>query len=56
MTHYYHVRKWMPDRFRQPCRVVARGRMGAVLIEFADGWRAVVSRWAVRRLDPASGG
>lgn len=31
------------------CRVVARGRMNSILIEFEDGQRAVCSRNAVRR-------
>lgn len=34
-------------RIGQPCRVVARGALGSVLVEFADGWRT--SRRAVRR-------
>jgi hypothetical protein len=28
--------------------VLARGRMNSVLVEFADGYRVVTSRWAVR--------
>ena len=36
--------------YRRPCRVVARGKMNSVLIEFDDGRREVVSRNAVRRL------
>lgn len=31
------------------CRVVARGRMNSVLVEFQDGTRVVASRYAVRR-------
>lgn len=30
------------------CRIIARGRMNSILIEFADnGERVVTSRWAV---------
>jgi hypothetical protein len=39
----------MDNRKGQPCRVVARGRMNSVLVEFADGFRVVASRYAVRR-------
>ena len=31
------------------CRIVARGRMGSVLVEFDNGERTVTSRWAVRK-------
>jgi len=52
MTHTYRVRKWMPERHNQPCRIVARA-VGPgprnLLIEFADHRRAVVPRWSVRR-------
>lgn len=33
------------------CRVIARGRMNSVLIEFEDGQREVVSRYALRRAE-----
>lgn len=35
----------------QPCRVLVRGAMNNVLVEFPDGYRVVTSRYAVRR-DP----
>jgi hypothetical protein len=56
MTHVWH---WRPngirtlDRKGQPCRVLARGRMGSVLVEFADGFRVVASRRAIRLIRPA---
>lgn len=52
MTHYYAWRnnEKRAGLFRRPCRVVARGALGSVLIEFEDGGREVVSRWALRRL------
>lgn len=49
-THFWRLRATLPERHGQPCRVLARGRMNSVLIEFQDGVRHVVSRWAVRRL------
>jgi len=41
MTHYWRIQKWLPGRFGQPCRVLARGRNGNVLVEFRDGWRVI---------------
>jgi hypothetical protein len=50
MTHVYRWRKYRPEFYGLACRVVARGSLNSVLIEFADGERAVCSRWAVRRI------
>jgi hypothetical protein len=50
MTHYWRIRKFYPERFGQPCRVLARGRMNSILIEFADGYKMITSRWFVRRI------
>jgi len=48
----WHWRSRLPERHGQLCRVLVRGRMNSVLIEFlADGWRVVASRYAVRRVD-----
>lgn len=49
-THYWRVRATLPDRFGQPCIVLARGRMNSIAVQFADGTRHIVSRHAVRRL------
>lgn len=38
------------SRKGEACRVLARGRMNSALVEFADGYRAVVSRNALRRI------
>lgn len=54
MTHFWRVRRTLPERFGQPCRLVARGAMNSACIEFADGVRHIVSRWAIRKL-PAHG-
>jgi hypothetical protein len=41
-------RRTLPERRGQACRIVARGRMNSILIEFRDGVRVVTSRYAVR--------
>lgn len=50
MTHYWRVHTRLPERFGQPCRVLARGRRNTILVEFGDGWRVTTSRNYVRRL------
>lgn len=50
LTHYWRLRCRLPERHGQPCRIYARGTRNSIGIEFADGVRHVVSRWAVRRL------
>lgn len=52
MTHYWRVRAKLPERFNQPCRVLARGRMNSILVEFADGFRVLTSRNFVRKARP----
>jgi hypothetical protein len=47
--YVWHSRKNLPGRKGQRCRVLARGRMNSVLVEFEDGFRAIVSRFALRR-------
>ena len=55
MTYDYpYVYSWGNNEKRaglrgRTCRVVARGRMNSVLVEFEDGRREVVSRYALRR-------
>lgn len=49
MTHYWRVRKFLPERFGQPCRPVVYGRLNSVLVEFADGVRYVTNRHFIRR-------
>ena len=46
----WYWRRWLPERKGQRCRVLARGAMGSILVEFEDGFRAVTSTWAVRRV------
>lgn len=39
-----------PSTWKKTCRVLVRGRMNSILIEFADGLKVVTSRLAARRL------
>ncbi len=48
--HYWRVRTRLPERWHQPCRVIARGRMNTIVVEFADGYRVATSRNYVRRI------
>jgi len=52
-TNRYPLVWWwrarLPDRKCQACRVVVRGSLGTVLVEFPDGFRVATSRHAVRR-------
>jgi|GEM_PF-722688 len=40
------------DRKGQACKVLARGKMNSCMIEFADGFRTVTSRNALRKAKP----
>lgn len=42
-------RKNLPERHGQACRILARGTMNSALIEFEDGVRHIVSRFAIRK-------
>lgn len=54
---YDHVWFWLKkpwpwrtvDRKGQRCRVVAKGKMNSIAVEFEDGYRVVASRYAVRK-------
>jgi hypothetical protein len=50
MTHRWHWSKYLPERKDQLCRVLSTGRMNSALIEFADGYRVLSSRYAVRKI------
>jgi hypothetical protein len=45
----WHWRTKHGERHRQPCRVWARGSMNSIGVEFADGFRTVTARFAVRK-------
>lgn len=49
MTHVWFWRCRLPERKGQPCAVLARGRMNSCLVQFADGFKVVTSRYAVRK-------
>lgn len=49
-SHYWRIRKWLPERYGHPCRLLATGKMNSVLIEFGDGVRQIVSRYSIRKL------
>jgi hypothetical protein len=55
MTHYWAFKKYLPERHKQPCRVIARGNGKGprnVLIEFQDGYRVIGTRFCVRKSMP----
>lgn len=52
MTDYPYIWFWkskLPERKGQRCRVITRGRLNSVLVEFEDGFQVVTSRYAVRK-------
>lgn len=52
MTHYWRIRAKLHERFGQPCRVLAYGKLNSCLVEFADRFQVITSRWSVRKLKP----
>jgi hypothetical protein len=50
MLYRWRIRTKLPERHGQFCRVLARGSLNSILVEFVeDGWKVITSRWAVRR-------
>ena len=49
LDHVWYWRSRLPHRKGERCRVVARGKMNSVLVEFGDGERVITSRYAVRK-------
>ncbi|MFA5376552.1 MAG: hypothetical protein WC455_12470 [Dehalococcoidia bacterium] len=47
--YIWYWRKRLPERKGKRCRVLVRGRMNSILVEFEDGWTVVTSRYAVRQ-------
>ena len=43
----------LPERKNQRCRVLARGKMNSILVEFEDGYKVITSRYAVRLIKDA---
>lgn len=55
-TDLPYIYRWdRQGRRGQPCRVLARGTMNSCLVEFADGYRMVTSRNAIRRKKASEG-
>ena len=50
MTHYWRIRKWLPERHGQRCKILSVGAKNQVLIEFEDGTQVVTIRYFVRKL------
>jgi hypothetical protein len=46
---YWRKKPEGQDRKGAPCRVLARGKMNSIMVEFEDGYRVITSRYAVRR-------
>jgi hypothetical protein len=44
----WHWRKRLGERKGQECRVLAKGTMNTVMVEFPDGHQVITSRNAVR--------
>jgi len=40
----------LPHRKGQLCKIICRGSMNSVMVEFKDGQRVITSRWAVRKV------
>lgn len=50
MSSLTHLYRWdRQGRKGQLCRVLARGTLNSILVEFADGYRMVTSGNAIRR-------
>jgi len=47
--HVWFWRKFLGERKGTRCRRICQGRNGNVLIEFADGYRTVAPRYAIRK-------
>lgn len=47
--YFWRVRARLPDRYGQPCRVLARGALNSALVEFQDGTQVITSRNYLRR-------
>lgn len=56
MTHTWFWKSRLPERKGQLCRVLARGEMNSILVEFEDGYKVVTSRFAVRLIKALTSG
>jgi hypothetical protein len=46
---YWRIRATLPDRFGHRLAIIARGTMNSALVQFEDGTRHIVNRWAFRK-------
>lgn len=46
--YVWRIRRRLPDRYGQRCRVLVRGTMNSALIAFPDGFTVVTSRNFIR--------
>lgn len=53
MTHYYAWRNnsKRATLYGRHCRIVARGSLNSILVEFENGQREIVSGNSIRRID-----
>jgi hypothetical protein len=42
-------KKKLPERKGHNCRIIQRGNMNSILIEFEDGFKVISSRYAIRK-------
>jgi len=51
-TQYiWRVKARLPERYRTPCKVLARGKLNTCLVEFEDGYRVTTSRNYLMKLE-----
>jgi hypothetical protein len=51
-THTWFWKSRLPERKGQLSKVIARGKMNSILVEFQDGMKVLTSRYAVRKNKP----
>jgi hypothetical protein len=56
VSSFDHIWYWttkarpaLGDRKGQRCRVLARGKLNSIMVQFEDGHKVITSRYAVRR-------
>lgn len=47
--YYWRVKTRLAERKGQACRILARGAMNTILVEFEDGFKVTTSGWYVRK-------
>lgn len=53
--HVWRISTNLPERKGTLCRVLARGKLNSIRIEFEDGERHIVSRFSVWKVAQAPG-